>query len=257
MSEVIKVDNLFFKYDSEYVLRDINFSIEKGDFLGLAGPNGGGKTTLIKLILGLLKPTQGKVSLFGKDSTLFREKSKLGYMPQKINNFNSNFPATVKEVVSMGILAEKHFPRYISHRDEHKVYNAMKMTNITDLQTKLIGDLSGGQMQRVYMARIFTNTPEILFLDEPTSALDLNSRQKFMDLLVKLNKEKKTTIIFITHDNSQIGKYANKMLFLDREMVFFGGLGDFCKSQEMEKYFGHFAQHMICHRHDKDAVNVK
>jgi zinc transport system ATP-binding protein len=114
----------------------------------------------------------------------------------------------------------------------------------------LIGDLSGGQQQRVLVARAIVNEPELLILDEPTTALDPETREKFFHTLQELNQNKKVTIILITHDIGSIGKYASKLLYLDKRIIFYGSFEDFCSSADMESYFGEFAQHLICHRHD-------
>jgi len=121
---------------------------------------------------------------------------------------------------------------------------------ISDLKDKLIGELSGGQQQRVFLARSLVSNPELLILDEPSTALDPSSRESFLELLKKLNREIGITVLLITHDTSQIGKYADKLLYLDKKVIFFGGFADFCRSEEMGEYFGRFSQHLICHQHD-------
>jgi zinc transport system ATP-binding protein len=249
--QIAEVKNISFRYTSEYVLENINFSINKGDFVGLIGPNGGGKTTIIKLMMGILKPTRGEIGLFGENPLFSKNKSKIGYIPQRTAGFDFDFPATAQEIVSLGLLVGRKFPRKIDFSDKAKVYNAMKLADVLPFAGKLIGHLSGGQLQRVFLAKMIACEPEILFLDEPTNALDYKTRQKFMDLIINLNKEKKVTVIFITHDNTQISKYANTLLVVDTKMLFCGSPLEFCKSRDMEKYFGAFSQHLICHRHDE------
>jgi zinc transport system ATP-binding protein len=128
--------------------------------------------------------------------------------------------------------------------------DAMRLMDVLDIKNKLIGDLSGGQQQRVLVARAIVNEPELLILDEPTTALDPETREKFFHTLQELNQNKKVTIILITHDIGSIGKYASKLLYLDKRIIFYGSFEDFCSSADMESYFGEFAQHLICHRHD-------
>lgn len=256
MSQIARLENVYFKYSREYVVKDVSFSINKGDFVGLIGPNGGGKTTIIRLILGLILPDKGKVFLFGANPVSLKNKSKIGYIPQRTSNFDFGFPATAEEIVSLGILGAKKFPRKISAIDKDKVYQAMQLADVLSFRNNLIGNLSGGQLQRVFLAKMLVCKPDILFLDEPTSALDYKTRQKFMELIITLNKEKNTTIIFITHDNTQISRYANTLLVMDTKMLFCGNPTEFCRSKEMERYFGAFGQHIICHRHDAQAKEL-
>jgi zinc transport system ATP-binding protein len=123
--------------------------------------------------------------------------------------------------------------------------------DITSIKEKLIGELSGGQQQRVLIAKAMVNGPELLILDEPTTALDPEGREKFFDTLRNLNEKKKLTTIMVTHDIGTIGKYASKLMYIDKKVVFFGGFDNFCASPEMSSYFGEYSQHIICHRHDE------
>jgi len=232
------------------VLSNISFDVSAGDFIGLVGPNGSGKTTAIKVILGLLKHASGSVSLFGTGIRDFREWRRIGYLPQKMAHFNPYFPAAVREIVSSGLFSTKKFMRRIISSDHALIDEAMKMTDISDIGGKMIGELSGGQQQRVLLARSIVNRPELLILDEPTTALDPEAREKFFQTLVGLNRNGNVTIILITHDIASIGKYASKLLYLDKQIVFYGSFEDFCLSQKMTNYFGEFTQHLICHRHN-------
>lgn len=248
--DILSVKNLYFRYNSLDVLSDISFSIKTGDYIGLVGPNGSGKTTLIKIILGLLKPLSGQVALFGDDIETFSGWDRIGYLPQRISALNPRFPATVKEVVAMGLLSKKGFPKHINRADNITVDNILALLNIKNLKNKPIGELSGGQQQRVLVARAIVNKPSFLILDEPTDALDPEMRDRFFSLLEDLNKKKNVTIVIITHDVANIGRYTSKMLYIDKKMVFYGSFDDFCKSGEITQIFGAFAQHVICHRHD-------
>lgn len=241
---------LFFKYESFEVLSDISFKVEQGDYVALAGPNGAGKTTLIKIILGLANNYSGLVELFGEDAKKFKNWNKVGYLPQRVNTFNPLFPATVREVVRLGLLSQKKFPKKFTKADDEKIKRVLDILGIGSLKDKLAGKLSGGQQQRVFLARALVSNPELLILDEPSTALDPQVRENFFELLQKLNKDKGITIILITHDTTQVGQYANKLLYLDKKIAFYGNFGDFCHSEEMGKYFGNFSQHLICHQHD-------
>jgi zinc transport system ATP-binding protein len=248
--DVLTTVGLAFQYNSTEILADISFRLQAGDYLGLVGPNGSGKTTLIKLILGLLQPSKGEIVLFGSNLTDFKDWRKVGYLPQKINSFNPHFPATVREIVSLGLLSTKRFPRRIKRNDDMAINNALDLVDIIDIKTELIGELSGGQQQRVLIAKALVSEPELLILDEPTTALDPEAREKFFGTLKDLNENRKVTIIIITHDIGTIGKYASRLLYLDKRLIFYGGFDDFCTSSEMANYFGEYSQHVICHRHD-------
>jgi zinc transport system ATP-binding protein len=248
--DVLATEGLTFQYNSTEILADISFRLQAGDYLGLVGPNGSGKTTLIKLILGLLQPSKGEIVLFGSNLAEFKDWRKVGYLPQKINSFNPHFPATVREIVSLGLLSTKKVPRCIKRNDDIAINNALELVDIIDIKTELIGELSGGQQQRVLIAKALVSEPELLILDEPTTALDPEAREKFFGTLKDLNENRKVTIIIITHDIGTIGKYASRLLYLDKRLIFYGGFDDFCTSSEMANYFGEYSQHVICHRHD-------
>jgi len=249
--KIISVDNLHFKYQGGEVLTGVKFDIAAGDFVGLVGPNGGGKTTLVRLILGLLKPSRGTIQIFGRQTSDFFDRSKIGYLPQKPFPYSLRFPSTVGEVVGLGLLSLKTFPRTLGQGDEAAVDRALDRLSIRKLKHKLIGELSGGQQQRVFLARALVNEPELLVLDEPVPALDPESRENFFATLEELNAKKGVTILLVTHDLVNIGRYARQLLYIDRKIVFHGDFDAFCSSTEVGEYFGEFAQHVICHRHDK------
>lgn len=250
MDPILSVEHVNAWYGANEVLHDITFSAQGGDYIGLAGPNGAGKTSLAKAVLGLMDRYSGTIRLFGTDIRDFKEWWRIGYLPQRVAGFNPLFPATVKEIVGLGLLSQKRFPKYFDLRDEKKIDRVIDLMGIADLEDKPIGELSGGQQQRVFLARSLVSDPDMLILDEPSTALDPTSRESFLELLKKLNSGIGITIVLITHDTSQIGKYASKLLYLDKKIIFYGGFADFCKSDEMSLYFGHFSQHLICHQHD-------
>ena len=249
MSAVLSIKNLSFSYDSTEVLSGVSFAIDKGDYVALAGPNGAGKTTLVRVILGLEDKQGGTIEIFGKDFEAFSDWGRLGYLPQQVNAFNPLFPATVKEVVGLGLLSHKSFPKKFTRSDETRILKTLEFMDIVHLKDKLVGELSGGQQQRVFLCRALVADPELLILDEPSTALDPQTREHFFSLVEKLNKDKGVTLIIITHDTADIGQYAGKLLYLDKQVVFYGCFADFCQSKEMEKYFGPFSQHLICHQH--------
>ncbi len=250
MTPVLSVNGLCSGYGNGEILQDISFIVEKDDYIALAGPNGAGKTTLVKTILGLLDIYRGRAEVLGQDIKVFDRWDRIGYLPQRVSAFNPLFPATVKEVVGLGLLSKKRFPKKFTKDDQVKIGQTLELMDLSDLRDKLIGELSGGQQQRAFLARSLVSDPELLILDEPSTALDPPSRQSFFELLKRLNRSRGITIILITHDISQIGEYANKLLYLDKRIVFYGSFADFCHSEEMSQYFGRFSQHLICHQHD-------
>ncbi len=250
MSIIIETKNLVVHYGQTEALHDISFAIEKGDFVGLVGPNGGGKTTLAKAILGLVQNTDGKIFLFGKELKKFVDFAKIGYLPQKQSSINQLFPATVKEVVFLGLLSQKKRPKRICEKDEKKIDQTLMLLGISDLKNKILSELSGGQQQKVLLARALVSAPEILILDEPSTALDPSSREDFFKLLQTLNQKTKTTIVLITHDTGYVGQYANKLLYIDRQLVFFGSIADFCPQGDVASYFEKSDRHIIWHQHN-------
>ncbi|MDD5593224.1 MAG: metal ABC transporter ATP-binding protein, partial [Candidatus Margulisbacteria bacterium] len=237
-AEIISVKDLHFKYQTNEVLSDVVFDIKAGNFVGIVGPNGSGKTTLVRLILGLLKPTRGNI---------FVAREKIGYLPQKLYPYSLRFPSTASEVVGLGLLSLKRFPKSLTGDDEAAIDRALNQLGIINIKHKLIGDLSGGQQQRVFLARALVNEPQLLILDEPTLALDPEARENFFETLKELNEKNKTTILLVTHDIGNIGRYAKQLLYIDKRVVFYGGFDDFCDSSEAGQYFGEFAHHIICH----------
>ena len=252
---IISVKNLTVKYGDREILSGVSFDIEKGDYVGIAGQNGSGKTTLVKTLLGLVRPEKGEISIDGISLDNFNTWGKIGYLPQSLSLSNPLFPASVKEVVGLGLLSEKIFPKRINPKDEQRIIAALELLGISNIKEKLIGELSGGQQQRVFLAHALVSNPEILILDEPTTALDPEIRGIFFETLNKLNKENGVTILLISHDVSHIGNFAQKLLYIDKKTIFFGPFKNFCDSAEMEKYFVEHLQHFICHQHGGEHKN--
>ena len=245
---LVSVQDVHFRYGPTTVLFEINLEITKGDFLAVIGPNGSGKTTLLKLIIGTLRPSKGKIKLFGQDIKHFTSWNKLGYVPQKASRIDSFFPTSVQEVVAMGLLSCKKFPRFIPRSDEKDIDRALDLVAMKQFKTKRIGELSGGQQQRVLIARAIVNQPSLLFLDEPTTGVDAHTQSHFYDMLDNLNRIQKITIILITHDIGVVNKYITKIACLNQKLVFHGNHEEFCRSSVVQEFL-HGEQHLICHRH--------
>jgi zinc transport system ATP-binding protein len=250
MTPLVTVENLTVKYGKHKAFSKISFVANRGDYIGIAGPNGSGKTTLIKALLGLLPIAEGEITYHGKES----KKRFIGYLPQKSIQSDNLFPATVREVVAMGLLASKRGPRFFNPADNEKVFRILERLGIDDLANNKVGSLSGGQQQRVLLARALVGSPCMLILDEPTSALDPQIRDNFYELLDQLNKKDGVTILLVTHDMASIGRYTQKLLYLDKRLVFYGNYEEFCASETMGNYFGTLSQHQFCWRHSRDVL---
>lgn len=247
MPSVIEARRLRFAYVRVPVLENISFSVEEGDYVGLIGPNGGGKTTLLKLLLGLEKG-EGEIKLFGVPLSKFKDWYKIGYLAQKSPVSQSRFPISAEEVVLMGLSSRR--ASGASGEELKQVHDAMQKTRTREYAGRIFHDLSVGQQQRVLLARALVSRPRLLILDEPSTALDAESRDMFFNLLGELNTKDSVTILLITHDTGEVGKYISKFMYVDKTLVFFGTKEEFCRSQEVAAKLGAFAQHTIDHLHN-------
>lgn len=177
------------------MLRDVTLDIYKGDFLGIIGPNGGGKTTLLKVILGLLKPASGNIKFYHEGEEV--SKLKIGYLPQ-INNIDKKFPITVWEVVASGLAEEKPLFRAYTKAQKARIEEAMEQMGVLEFENRPIGELSGGQLQRVLLGRAIVSRPELLILDEPNSYVDKRFESRFYELLEQINQE--SAVVLVSHD---------------------------------------------------------
>lgn len=202
---VINFENVDFSYDGseELVLENINLIVEKGEFACVVGPNGGGKTTLLRLILGLNKPLRGKISLFGQSPELVRHR--IGYVPQ-FSKFDSNFPVSVLDVVLMGCLSKSFWWGSFSKKQTQDAIEALETVGLKNFVHKSFADLSGGQKQRALIARAIMSQPELLLLDEPTASVDIHGTEQFYKMFAEMNK--KFTILIVSHD---IGFVSSKV----------------------------------------------
>jgi zinc transport system ATP-binding protein len=247
---VLEVRDVTFGYNNWPVIEGITFTLMQGDYLWVIGPNGSGKTTLVKVILGILTPKSGTVRLFGRDLKAFDQWNRIAYVPQKIAFFDPYFPASVTEICEMGLLAEKRQPKRFVRADRKRVDEALDRVGIHGIRDRRIGELSGGQLQRVLLAKALIAHPDVLFLDEPTAAVEPSVREDFFAIVDDL-KTRGTTIILINHDIAGMNIHNNKILYINRRQVFFGEGGQFCLADDMSDYFGAY-QHVICHQHADD-----
>lgn len=237
---IIELKNISFAYSNTDVVKDISLEINKGDFIGLIGPNGSGKTTLLKIMLGILKPRKGEIKILQKNINVFNEWFKIGYVPQKATNITKDFPATVEEVISMGLLSIKKIPKIITQEDKLKINEALKIVKMQSFSKTRITELSGGQQQRVLIAKALITNPKILLLDEPTTGIDQENQNSFYELLGKLNK-KGITIILVTHDIGRITEYVTKIANINQTLTFYGEHKKFCSKDKHHKH-----KHTLC-----------
>lgn len=208
------VQNIVFGYSHLPSLNGVSFEIESGEFVGITGPNGASKTTMIKVLLGLLKPWDGIVSVSRKNGN--GEALSIGYVPQQIASFNAGFPSTVIELVRSGRFKKGKWFKRLDEADVKKVENALKMVGMWEFRHHKIGSLSGGQKQKICIARILASEPDLLVLDEPTTGMDASSRKAFYEFLSHQVKEHGRTVIMVTHNQDEVDPYLTKTLQLER-----------------------------------------
>ncbi|WP_456392478.1 metal ABC transporter ATP-binding protein [Nitratifractor sp.] len=217
--KLIEVEDLSFSYGRDRVLEEVTFTLESREFLAIIGPNGGGKSTLLKLIMGQYDPEEGEIRVLGKSPRQAREE--IGYVPQN-TNVNLEFPIRVLDVVMMGnpkrhegqTLLERLFPIRYNEIEKRCAYSTLEKVGMQDYLDRRIGDLSGGQRQRVMIARALCAHPRLLILDEPTSSIDAEGQEQIYRLLKELSRE--MGVLIVSHDLSVITRYADKILYLNR-----------------------------------------
>ncbi len=204
-------------YDGHDVIKNVSFDIDAGEFLGIIGPNGGGKTTLLKIILGLLKPRNGEVRIFGERPS--RAHHLTGYVPQH-SIFDREFPISVHQVVLMGRLGQRRFQPFYSTDDRALTREALEQVDMWEYRKAHIARLSGGQQQRVFIARALVKRPSLLLLDEPTASIDPKFQNGIYELLKELNQE--MTIVLVTHDIGILASYVKKVACINRHFIYHG-----------------------------------
>jgi zinc transport system ATP-binding protein len=243
---VIDVRGLEYHIGDQDILNDITFTIDRGEYVALLGPNGGGKSTLVKLILGLLKSNSGEINIFGESQREFKSWYKIGYVPQNISLFDNNFPLSVYETVSLGLAGKKSWFSFLSSSDKRDIDSVMDIASIGELRYKNLSELSGGQRQRVMIARALVSNPEILILDEPSTGVDISSQKRFYQFLKKLNIEKNLTIIFITHDLGVIADDVTNVLAVNQKLIFTGTADEILSCEAVSEVYGTKA-HVVHH----------
>jgi len=246
---VLEIRDLSVKYPNGVVaLEGINIDVNQKDLIALIGPNGAGKSTLLKVILGLTKSTSGTIKLFGS-SDLGKNLKYVGYVPQSAQARDPNLPFSVYETVMLGRTPVAGLFRGMKEEDRQKVDETLKLFGIYELKDRKIGQLSGGQSQRVFLAKAMVAEPKLLLLDEPTSGVDTTSKKDFYNVLDRLNKERGITVILSSHDIGVITKIANRVLCVNRSQFFCGENEDFAADVEIHKLYDHPVEIMDHHDH--------
>ncbi len=246
--EIVSLENVSVYFDHTPILEDVTLSVEKNDFLSVIGPNGGGKTTLLKVILGLIKPAKGKITVFGKSPE--RGRASIGYLPQHIA-FDAQFPITVLDVVLTGRYTKVLRP--YSFRDKEIALDALNKVGMSSFVSRQIGNLSGGELQRVFLARALARGPGLLLLDEPTTSIDPDMQRSFYELLSDLKGN--MAIVLVTHDISVVSVYVDRIACLNQKLYYHGPVEEGLKNLEAIyqcpiEVLAHGIPHRVLRRHE-------
>ena len=216
--------------------------------MAIIGPNGGGKSTILKLILGLCEPTSGEIKLFNRTKRDFKDMHKIGYVPQRAAQLDASFPITVFEVVKLGLAYKSSIWHKECASDTEHAEKIMEKVGVLELRDRQISELSGGQRQKVMIARALVSNPQILILDEPNTGVDTHSQRKFYDLLKELNEKENITILFVTHDLSVIADDVGGVLCINQTLLACHSAHEILNCSDMSKLYGIDA-HIVCHHH--------
>jgi zinc transport system ATP-binding protein len=245
--KALEIRNLYVERSNDLVIENANFTINKGDYVGIVGPNGGGKTTLILAILGILPKQRGTIRLLGEEIDSFSDWNKVAYVSQDATNFDPSFPLTVKELVSLGRLSRSNIGRRLKKEDWEAVENALNSMDISEIANKRIGQLSGGQKQRVFVAKALVRDPEMILLDEPVTGVDATTQEKFYQRLCDLNTNSGLTVLIATHDLTAVFCKMSKVMCVNRTV----NVAEITEDLEPDKclknaYGDHF--HLVYHK---------
>ncbi len=250
---VLEVSNLYVSRSNSAVIEDANFTINRGDYVGIVGPNGGGKTTLLLAILNIIPRNRGKILLFGQEIESFSNWEKVAYVSQNAVNFDSHFPLTVRELVALGRVNRSNLGRNLKRLDWDSVDEVLDFMGISEIAHKRIGQLSGGQKQRVFVAKALVRNPEIILLDEPIVGVDAKTQEKFYKKLSDLNLKKDITILLVTHDLTAVFCRMSKVICMNQSANVAEITEDVNPEEVLRKAYGeHF--HFVFHNHECKRV---
>ena len=249
INPIIECKNLSYVLEGNVIIDDFSFHIEPGQFVGVIGPNGGGKTTLIRLITGLLTPTSGTIQVFGHSPTSPSARRQLSYVAQRGGTIDSQFPATVEEVIRSGY-AGRSTIRSLWKKLDQPIEKVLALMEIESLKHHTLARLSGGQRQRVLIARALVSNPSLLILDEPTDGLDPETREGLYTTLRTLKKEKNVTILFISHDVHAVAREADAAICLRHELVCHGQHACYLERHDLRNVFHKSHDDILAHHTD-------
>ncbi|HOE53055.1 MAG TPA: metal ABC transporter ATP-binding protein [Methanomassiliicoccales archaeon] len=218
MEPIIEVKGLTVRRGPTEALTNVTFEVDRGDYVGIVGPNGGGKTTLVLALLGLLPRASGSIRIMGQDIDTFDQWEKVGYVSQFAINFDPQFPLTVRELVGLGRVNRRNIGRFRTKEDWESVGSALELMGIAELADRRIGTLSGGQRQRAFVAKALVSDPELLVLDEPVTGFDPVTQERFFMQLANLNQSKGLTILIVSHDLTAVFCRMSRVLCVNREV---------------------------------------
>ena len=250
---VIEADGFTITRSGATVISDASFTIEQGDYVGMVGPNGGGKTTLLQALLGIIPASAGIIRLFGQDIKAFSDWQRVAYVAQDAINFDASFPLTVRELTGLGRITRDSMGRPFSQTDWQAVDETLELMEMDALADRRIGHLSGGQKQRVFVAKALVRDPDILLLDEPVTGVDAETQERFYKKLSDLNEARSLTIIIVSHDLAAVFCRMSKVMCVNRD-VYVADITDDLEPNEIlrEVYGDHF--HFVFHRHECTGV---
>ena len=250
---ILELQNVDVARSGDLVIQNANFTIQTGDYVGLVGPNGGGKTTLILSLLNFLPRTKGTIRLFGIDIDKFSAWEKVAYISQTATSFDNKFPLTVRELVSLGRIKKRNVARRFTHEDWNAVDDSITFMGLAEVAHKRIGQLSGGQKQRVFVAKALSRNPEIIFLDEPIVGVDAATQEKFFKKLSDLNTERETTILLVTHDLTSVFCRMSKVMCVNKQVEVAQITEELDPNALLKRAYGeHF--HFVFHKHECRGV---
>jgi zinc transport system ATP-binding protein len=245
---VLEVNHLDVVRSGTLVIQDATFTIDNADYVGLVGPNGGGKTTLLKTILGILPSKNGTIRIFGEDAKSYSHWERVAYISQEATDFDPTFPMSVRELVALGRLNKSNTGRRLKEEDWTAVDEALSFMGISDISHSRIGNLSGGQKQRAFMAKCLVRNPQIIILDEPVTGVDAETQERFYKKLSNLNAKKGVTILVVTHDLAAVFCRMSKVICVNRKVNIADIAEDTDPNQVLRQAYGeHF--HFVFHRH--------
>ena len=250
---ILEVNGLNIDRNGRLVIDDASFTIYKGDYVGVVGPNGGGKTTLMQGLLGMIPITGGDVKILGQPMESFKEWSRLAFVSQHSISFDQNFPLTVRELVGLGRINKKNPARPLKKADWARVDETLRFMGISDLSSRRVGQLSGGQKQRVFVAKAIVRSPDILILDEPVAGVDPEAQERFYMKLSNLNLEHGTTILIVSHDLASVFCRMSRVICVNSKVYISDIHPDIDPNEVLHKAYGdHF--HFVLHEHVCEGI---